>query len=60
MAWDNGKARHTHEFRNFQINNKNSPIKVGPFNGGLKIQGKMDGGTNGVVFWPDVPSQITR
>jgi len=55
MVWNNGTAAHSHEFRNFDA--KTHHVVLAP-DGTVKIKGKMDVGTNHLITWQKVPSEI--
>jgi hypothetical protein len=55
MNFNNGTAGHTHEFQNFI--GKNNKVGLSK-DQSVSFSGKMDIGTNGVVSWSNVPSQI--
>ena len=57
MAWNNGTSAHTHEFQNFETDEDSDDISIDS-GGSMTIQGDMDVGTNGVVSWPSVPTEI--
>jgi hypothetical protein len=55
MAWYNGTAGHTHEFLNFETEDD---VDISAEDQTISIAGTMDIGTNGVVSWQDIPSEI--
>lgn len=55
MNFANGIAGHSHEFQNFIAKNNNAGLGTDQ---SLSFSGKMDVGTNGVISWFNVPSQI--
>jgi hypothetical protein len=55
MAWNNGTAGHSHEFRNFEADDA---IELGT-DGSVSIEGEMDVGTNRAVSWQNVPAGIS-
>src|SRR5215211_7732294 len=58
MAWNNGTSAHTHEFQNFETDEDSDDISIDS-GGGITIEGDMDIGTNSVVSWPSVPTEIS-
>jgi hypothetical protein len=55
MNFANGTAGHSHEFQNFIAKNNNAGLDTDQ---SLSFDGKMDIGTNGIISWYSVPSQI--
>jgi hypothetical protein len=55
MNFANGTASHSHEFQNFIAKNNNAGLDTDQ---SLSFDGKMDVGTNGIISWYNVPSQI--
>jgi hypothetical protein len=55
MNFANGTASHSHEFQNFIAKNNNAGLGLDQ---SFSFGGKMDVGTNGVISWVNVPSQI--
>jgi hypothetical protein len=55
MAWHNGTSGHTHEFRNFE---PTDDVDISAEDETISVAGTMDIGTNGVVSWQEIPSEI--
>jgi hypothetical protein len=55
MSWYNGTASHSHQFLNFETEDD---VDISAEDQTISIAGTMDIGTNGVVSWQDIPSEI--
>jgi hypothetical protein len=55
MGWHNGTAAHTHEFLDFEAADD---VDISAEDQTISIAGTMDIGTNGVVSWQEIPSEI--
>lgn len=55
MNFNNGTSGHTHEFQNIIGKNNKAGLSKDQR---VSFDGKMDVGTNGIVSWSNVPSQI--
>ena len=55
MTWDNGTTAHSHEFLNFETTDD---VDISAEDETISIAGTMDIGTDGVVSWQGIPSEI--
>ena len=55
MTWNNGTTAHSHGFLNFETTDD---VDISAEDETISIAGTMDIGTDGVVSWQDIPSEI--
>jgi hypothetical protein len=57
MNWYNGTSSHSHEFLNFETTD-DDVVDISAEDQTISIAGTMDIGTNGVISWQEIPSEI--